>query len=374
MTLNNPLPTLEELGWDSFFMKTFQQVAVPDMMPARIIGQERNRYKVLYQYGEGFATISGRALYRELSNDIRPAVGDWVIVRRPIADNDTVIEAVLPRKTKISRQVAGGRDRYAGGHTDEQVLAANVDIVFIVCGLDNERNANFRRIERYLTLVWSAGASPIIILNKVDLCPEISSIANKVEQVAMGVPIVIISATEKIGLKALEELLVKGKTAVFLGSSGVGKSSIINALLEEERIKVSEVREIDFRGRHTTTRRELFLLPKGGMVIDTPGMREIQLWGEEEDVRGTFQDIEQLARECRFRDCAHGAEPGCAVQKAIADGVIDSKRLQNYRKLQREIRHLTARQNDKTRVEEKLKWKKISQWQKKYQKNKEDMY
>ena len=373
MTDNINSLTLADLGWDSFFMKTFQQVAVPDKMPARVIGQERNRYKVLHHHGELFATISGRALYRELSNDIRPAVGDWVIVRRPVADNDTVIEAVLPRKTKISRQVAGGRDRYDGGHTEEHVLAANVDIVFIVCGLDNERNTSLRRIERYLTLAWSAGASPIIILNKVDLCPDVSATVSEVERVALGVPIATISATEKVGLKALEELLVKGKTAVFLGSSGVGKSSIINALLEEERIKVSEVRESDFRGRHTTTRRELFLLPKGGMVIDTPGMREIQVWGEEDNISSTFQDIEQLARECRFRDCAHGAEPGCAVQKAITEGVIDSKRLKSYRKLQREMRHLTARQTDKTRVEEKLKWKKISQWQKKYQKNKEDL-
>jgi ribosome biogenesis GTPase len=374
MTQKEHSTVLEKLGWDSFFENAFQSLDLQDKLPARVIGQERNRYKVVYQHGEGFATISGRALYRELSNDIRPAVGDWVIVRRPVADNDTVIEAVLPRKTKISRQVAGGRGRYAGGNTEEQVLAANVDTVFIVCSQDNERSASLRKIERYLTMVWSAGAFPVIILNKVDLYPDVSATVSEIEQIAMGVPIAIISATEKVGLKTLEEFLIIGKTAVFLGPSGVGKSSIINALLEEERLKVSEVRESDFRGRHTTTRRELFLLPKGGMVIDTPGMREIQMWGEEDDLSGTFQDIERLARECRFRDCAHGAEPGCAVQKAITEGVIDRKRLQNYRKLQREIRHLTARQADKTRVEEKLKWKKISQWQKKYQKNKEDIY
>jgi ribosome biogenesis GTPase len=374
MTQNSPFPSLIELGWDSFFMKAFQQVSVQEKLPARVIGQERNRFKILHQQGVGFATISGHALHSEMPNEIRPAVGDWVIVRCAIANSDTVIDAVLPRKTKISRQVAGGRGRYGGGHTEEQVLAANVDIVFIVCGLDNERNTSLRKIERYLTLVWSAGASPIIVLNKVDLCPEVSTILNEVEQIAFGVPIIAVSATEKIGLDALEELIFSGKTAMFLGPSGVGKSSIINALLEEERIKVNEVRQSDYRGRHTTTRRELFLLPKGGMVIDTPGMREIQVWGEEDDISGTFQDIEQLSQECRFHDCLHDKEPGCAVQKAISEGVIDSKRLNNYRKLQREIRHLTARQNDKTRVEEKMKWKKISQWQKKYQKNKGDLF
>jgi ribosome biogenesis GTPase len=250
-------------------------------------------------------------------------------------------------------------------------LAANVDTVFIVCSLDNERNTNLRRIERYLTLVWSAGASPVIILNKVDLCADVTQTLSQVEQIAMGVPVVIISATEKMGLKNLEAFLVKGKTAVFLGPSGVGKSSIINALLDEKRVKVGEVRESDSRGRHITTRRELFLLPKGGMVIDTPGIREIQLWSEQDDISSSFQDIEQLARECRFHDCSHGSEPGCAVQRAIAEGLIDSERFHNYKKLLKETSYLAARQDGKTRVEEKLKWKKISQWQKQYKKNKE---
>jgi ribosome biogenesis GTPase len=374
LTENINFQTLAELGWDSFFIETFQAMDMPDKIPARVIGQERNRYKVLHYHGEVFATISGHALYHEMPDDIRPVVGDWVVIRSSTVGGDTLIEAVLPRKTKISRQVAGGRGRYTGGNTEEQVLAANVDTVFIVCSLDNERNTNLRRIERYLTMVWSAGAFPVIILNKVDLCPDVPATVSEVEQIAMGVPIVIISATEKLGLKTLEEYLAKGKTAVFLGPSGVGKSSIINALLDEERIKVSEVRESDFRGRHTTTRRELFLLPKGGMVIDTPGIREIHLWGEEDDINSAFQDIEQLANECRFRDCSHGAEPDCAVQRAITEGIIDSKRLHNYQKLQRETSYLAARQDDKTRVEEKLKWKKISQWQKQYKKNKGGLF
>lgn len=369
MTEDFHLPTLQELGWDSFLINAFQSLTLENCIPARVIGQERSRYKVLHPNGEVSATLSGRAIYHEMQGDVRPTVGDWVAIRSTSADNDTVIESILPRKSKLSRQVAGGRDRYAGGITNEQVVAANVDTVFIVCSLDNERNVSLRRIERYLALVWSAGASPVIILNKIDLCPDVPARKQDVEQIALGVPVVSISATEKMGLEALDEYLIKGRTAVFLGLSGVGKSSIINALLGFKRLKVGEVRDTDFRGRHTTTRRELFMLPGGGMVIDTPGMREIQVWGDEADISSAFQDIEQLALECRFRDCSHQAEPGCAVNQAITDGALDSHRLNNYRKLQRETSYLAARQNDKVRVNEKLRWKKISRWQKQYQRD-----
>jgi len=368
---DNSYPELKELGWDTFFSSAYQPLTAPEIMPARVIGQERNRYRVIYPRGEAFATISGRALYRELPGDIRPTVGDWVIVRDQMADNDTVIEGILPRKTAISRQVAGGRDRYAGGITNEQVVAANVDTCFIVSSLDNERNASVRRIERYLALVWSAGAAPVIVLNKVDLCAEPATILREVEQVALDVPVLPISATARLGLPELEAHLASGKTAVFLGLSGVGKSSIINALLDEERIKTSEVRPSDFRGRHTTTRRELFLLPRGGMVIDTPGMREIQVWGDGDDIDSAFPDIEELALSCRFRDCTHCEEPGCAVQAAIVEGTLDEHRLLNYHKLQKETKYLAARQANKASLVEKQKWKNISKIQKQYQKNRE---
>jgi ribosome biogenesis GTPase len=369
MTQNNPFSLLIEYGWDSFFEDAFQSLDLPNKLPARIIGQERNRYKIVHPHGEVFATLSGHTLYHNMPGDIRPTVGDWVAVRSVSSGSDTIIDAILTRKSKLSRQIAGGRDRFAGGMTQEQVVAANVDTAFIVCNLNIEQNISLRKIERYLALVWSTGATPVVILNKVDLYSDVSSHIRDIEEIALGTPVIPLSATEKIGLGNLDEYLVKGKTAVFLGPSGVGKSSIINAILGEEIIKTAEVRESDLRGRHTTTRRELFLLPCGGMVIDTPGMREIQLWGDEEDLSTAFSDIEQLALECRFKDCSHNTEPGCAVKKAIDEGTLDNHRLDNYRKMQRETKYMTARQNDKVRLEEKLKWKKISQWQKNYNKN-----
>lgn len=300
-----------------------------------------------------------------MPGDMRPVVGDWVVVHPYIPGNEAVIEGILPRKTTISRQVPGGRDRYSGGNTHEHVLAANVDTAFIVCSMDDERNMNLRRIERYLTIASTAGVSPVIVLNKLDLCNDVPAITNRIGQVALGVPTVAMSATNRLGLDKLGEYLLEGSTSVFLGSSGVGKSSIINALLGEERLRTRAVRDLDHRGRHTTTHRELVTLPQGGMVIDTPGMREIQVWGDEDDIGGTFQDIENLAQQCRFRDCSHDMEPGCAVQRAIVEGTIDSGRLRNYRKLRRETVHLAARQDGRVKVEERLKWKKISQWQKK---------
>ena len=370
MIQKNIFPKLEELGFDTFLKDAYSSLGTSGTLPARIIGQERNRYIVLHQYGESFATISGHALYHEMPDDIRPTVGDWVVIRE-INDGEAILEMILPRRSKLSRQVAGGRDRFVGGNTAEQVVAANVDTVFIVCSLDSERNMRLRRIERYLALVWSAGASPVIVLNKVDLCPDVPAHVHEVEQIALGVPIVTLSAITKVGIESLNVYLTKGKTAVFLGLSGVGKSSIINASLGEERLKTGEVRQSDFRGRHTTTRRELLMLPQGGMVIDTPGMREIQLWGND-DILETFGDIEQLAVNCRFRDCKHISEPGCVVNKAITEGTLDRHRLHNYRKMQKEVRYLTVRQNGKARLEEKLKWKKISQLQKQIQKNQEE--
>jgi ribosome biogenesis GTPase len=304
-----------------------------------------------------------------MPENLYPAVGDWVGLRIDVPNQNYSIEAVLPRKGKISRQISGGRDRYSGGQIAEQIIAANVDTVFITASLDGSRNLNMSKIERYIILARASAASTVILLNKMDLCADIQRQIDAVKQIALSIPVLAISATQAAGLEGIKQCLTKGSTAVFLGPSGVGKSSIINALLGIECLKVGEVREFDYRGRHTTTGQELLLLPGGGVVIDTPGMREIQLWVDNDNLSGNFPDIEALAQMCRFRDCTHRSEPGCAVKQAIDAGTLDVRRLNNYRKLEKEVRHLEARKGDFARVvEEKKKWKKISQWQKNYQK------
>ncbi len=349
--------SLEDLGWDSFFQKYYQTLRIPDSVPARVISESKGSFQVHCQYGELSAKISGKMRYRAGEESQYPAVGDWVVVKPLTNEQKGIIHAVLPRKSKFSRKVAGDR-------TKEQIVAANVDTVFIVSGLDGGRNFNLRRIERYLTLAWSSGATPVIVLNKVDLCQDIDIYIQSVESIAPSIPIHSVSAKERIGLNALQNYLTKGSTAAFLGSSGVGKSALINALLGIEKQETGEVREDDRMGRHTTTKRKLILLSSGGIVIDTPGMREIQMWAGEEDLQGAFHDIEVLAKRCRFSDCTHNVETGCAVRAAIDQGQLDPARLESFRKLQKELNYLTSREESSTRLYEKLKYKKIAKWSK----------
>lgn len=355
---NDYRPTsLEDFGWNSSFQKYYQTLKIPGSVPARVISESRGSFQVYCQYGELSAKISGKMRYRAGKENQYPSVGDWVVVEPLITEQKGIIHAVLPRKSKFSRKVAGER-------TEEQIVSANVDTVFIVSGLDGGRNFNLRRIERYLTLAWSSGATPVIVLNKVDLCEDINIYIQSVESIAPGISIHPVSAKRKIGIVALMNYLTKGSTAAFLGSSGVGKSALINALLGIEKLETGEVREDDRMGRHTTTRRELILLPSGGIVIDTPGMREIQLWAGEEDIQGAFHDIEMLAKQCHFADCSHNAESGCAVRAAVDRGELDPTRLDNYQKLQNELKYLASREEHSTRLYEKLKWKKIAKWSK----------
>lgn len=330
---------------------------IPGTVPARVVSESKGSYQVYSQYGELTAKVSGKMRYHAGAENQYPAVGDWVIIKPLVDEQKGIIHAVLPRKSKFSRKVAGER-------TEEQVVSANVDTVFIVSGLDGGRNFNLRRIERCLTLAWSSGATPVIVLNKVDLCPDVNIYIRRVEDIAPGISIHPVSAKEWIGLDALRNYLTKGNTVAFLGSSGVGKSALINALLGEEKQDTGEVREDDRMGRHTTTKRELILLPSGGMVIDTPGMREIQMWAGEDDLQGAFYDIEMLAKRCRFSDCSHNVESGCAVRAAIDHGDLAPARLESYRKLQNELAYLASREEHDTRLHEKAKWKKISQWSK----------
>ncbi|MEW6359359.1 MAG: ribosome small subunit-dependent GTPase A [Planctomycetota bacterium] len=343
---------LEDLGWDGVFMAHFERFHEEGLAPGRIAREERDLYGVYWQGGEVMAEVSGKMRHDAGSRSDLPAVGDWVAMHVRPGEGRGTIHAVLPRKSSFSR-------KEAGVHTEEQIAAANIDTVFLVTGLD--RDFNLRRIERYLTLVWDCGASPVIVLNKADLCADVAARVEQVEAIAFGVPIHAVSAVTGGGVEALRLRLSRGKTAALLGSSGVGKSTLINALLGAERQAVRDVRASDGRGRHTTTRRELILLPGGGALIDNPGMRELQMWTDEDGLSGTFADVEEIAAQCRFRNCKHQSEPGCAVRQAIAAGALDAGRLRGYQKLQRELRHLERKQSEKARLAEKAKWKKIAQ-------------
>jgi ribosome biogenesis GTPase len=348
---------LRQLGWGIDFERHFQLQDIPGSVPGRVASENRHLYQVFTEKGVLKTRLSGRLRRQAGEGGLSPVAGDWVALTLSPGDEGGVIHTVLPRKSRFSRQASGGK-------TEQQVVAANVDTVFIVGALDEGRSINARRFERYLTLARSSGAVPVIVLNKADLCADIESFIGQVLPAVAGVPVHPVSALQGTGLDALKSYIAPGKTVAFLGPSGVGKSALINALLGEERQKTGEIRERDHTGKHTTTARELILVPGGGVVIDTPGMREIQMWAEEGDLLENFEDIETLGRRCRFKDCKHNNEPGCAVRYAIESGELDAGRLESFEKLQREVRHHEARQSGNERRLERERWKKISQWQK----------
>lgn len=354
---------LIELGWNSFFEKHFEQFEKQGLKPGRVAREHRQRYVVYSEYGELIAEVSGKIRHAACSRGDFPAVGDWVAIAVRPHERRATIQALLPRTSSFSRKaVLSGGMPDTGGKTEEQILAANVDTAFLVSGLDG--NFNLRRIERYLAVAWDSGADPVVVLNKSDLCSNVEAHIKEAESCAFGVPIYALSAVKNEGLNALREYLDVGKTGVFLGSSGVGKSTLINSLLGDDRLKVCPVRESDGRGRHTTAGREMILLPTGGIVIDTPGMRELAMWNDDEGLKKTFDDIEQLAARCRFRNCSHQHEPGCAVQDALTGGTLDPGRLQSYTKLLKELKYLATRKDQRARLDNEKIWKKISQWSK----------
>lgn len=340
--------TLDDLGWDSRLEQLFEVHRTAGFVPARVSLEHTHVYRVLSPDGERLARVAGRLRHAAKLRTEFPAVGDWVAIDRAAPGAHAAeagrIRAVLPRKSRFSR-------RAAGNPTEEQIVAANVDVVFLVSGLDG--NFNPRRVERYLVTAWDSGASPVIVLNKADLVDDPVPFVEQIESIAQGVPVMATSIASPDSIERLRERIAPGRTAALLGSSGVGKSSIANALIGEDRLPTREVRERDSRGRHASTNRQLLMLPGGGILIDTPGMRELQLWDAGGIRAGAFSDIDALAEGCRFRDCRHRSEPGCAVTAAVEAGTLDADRLESFHKLQDEQAFQTAQQDDRVRLEAK---------------------
>lgn len=351
---------LRSLGWTDPRETAFEPFRAQGLTPARVVREDRGRYRLLTEGGERAAEMSGRCRHGARTRADFPAVGDWVAARRPDGDGPCVIEALLPRTGAFTRKVAGET-------TEEQVVAANVDTVFLVSGLDGDLNP--RRIERYVAAAWESGAAPVVVLNKADLAADPDACVAEIERVAVGVPVVAVSARSGARLDSLRPWLVAGRTVALLGSSGVGKSTLVNALLGEERQDTGEVCAEDSRGRHTTTRRELVPLPGGAVLLDTPGMRELQLWADPSTLGNVFPDVEALAAECRFRDCRHESEPGCAVRAADANGTLTAGRLASWRKLQQELRWLASKQDVRLRRQDQRRWRAISKAARRWKKD-----
>jgi len=351
-------------GWNAYFEAFWHGEEWKNALPARVTAQQRKFWRVAGDLGECWAEASGKLRLAADEGADWPAVGDWVALEAHGSDATALIQEVLPRRSKFVRKVAGKK-------MEEQVIAANVDTALLVSALDGDCNP--RRVERYLAQCWESGARPVMVLNKADACEEVREKAVEMERVAVGTVVCVVSARTGQGFRELEEFLRPGQTVVLLGSSGVGKSTIANRLLGEAVQEVQPVRESDSKGRHTTTARELFVLPGGALLMDTPGLREMQLWDAENGVAQTFADIDALAAHCRFVDCRHEGEPGCAVLAAVSSGVLDAARLENRRKLLREQEFLRRKVDPEARQEQKEHWKQLHRAQRqKYEQRAKD--
>lgn len=331
---------LKDLGWDEQWAAAFAPHAAEGLIPARVAIEFNYIYRLYAEIGELQAQQAGRLRHEAQSREQLSAVGDWVAAR-PGGQATATIEAVLPRRSKFSRKVAGEI-------TEEQIVAANVDTVFLVMGLDGDYN--LRRLERYLLLAYESGARPVVILNKADVATHLVEDMDEIKGLAVGIPVHAVTAKQGVGVDVIESYLGPGKTGALLGSSGVGKSTIVNALIGEEKLKTRDVRAHDSRGRHTTRHRQLIVLPdRRGVLVDTPGMRELQLWTQTENARESFDDILEIAQGCHFTDCRHKDEPRCAVKLAVEEGRLALDRLEGFLKLQEELQNLEERKTERAR-------------------------
>jgi ribosome biogenesis GTPase / thiamine phosphate phosphatase len=340
---------LETYGWSDALQHDFAPHAAAGLMAGRVIIQQRGLYRLATAGGEVGAEISGR-LARDAEAGGYPAAGDWVAADPPAGGGPAIIQHVLPRRTAFVRKASGG-----GG---VQVVAANVDVAFLVASLNADLNP--RRLERYLAAAWQSGAAPVVLLTKADLCADVEAAVAEIRSLAVGAPVCAISSVTGEGLEALNAWLTPGRTAVLVGSSGAGKSTLANALLGAERMVTKAIREDDARGRHTTSHRELILLPGGGLLLDTPGMRELGLWDSDEGLAATFEDIEALAAACKFGDCSHSNEPGCAVRAALEAGELAQDRWRSFQKLGRELAFLESREDPALRAARRRQWVQIN--------------
>jgi len=359
---------LKNLGYDIFFQNHFNKLENKNLQVARVVNEQKARYRVVSESGETYAEISGKFQYSAKLKADYPAVGDWVAIEQK-NNNFAIIHSLLPRKSFFTRNMASYNKRFSGGVTESQVLASNIDTVFIVVALDN--NFSIRRVERYLTQVWDSGARAVIILNKEDLCGDKEEKILQIESIAAQSQVISMSATNDDNIGALlQNYFNVGETIVLFGSSGVGKSTIINKILGYDKQKTSNISDNIKKGMHTTTSRELIVLKNGGILMDTPGIKELQLWTDEESVKNNFDDIEKIAKNCKFNNCQHNTEPDCAIQEALLNNELDIKRFTSYLDIKKEVENLKTRKVKSPHQQRKQKGKNLSKLIKQMKKDK----